>query len=199
MDKKTHAWKFFWRRWRIERWLCHFEKMQTTIRIWATPFAYINLWKFSSFNHISFFQYFYLGCGALSKRVEDWGLVSLFFWLGCEAPGILDWWVVFCTGCDSGLSGWYLMFCAGQYVVERWVNCLGRGDTQVRSHVGLRAERKADCQSSFSRQSGRIQAHCAVLRTPPVPIKWCMHSSLCSWPVWCKAPYGHTPNSPPLQ
>jgi hypothetical protein len=168
-----------------------FWKIQTTIRIWATPFHYITLWKFSSFNQISFFQYFYLGCRAPSKSVEEGGLVRLFFLLGCEAPGTLDWWVVFCTGCDSGLSGWYLMFCAGQYVVESWVNCLGRGDMQVRSDFGLRAERKPGCQSSFSRLRGRIQAHCAVLGTPAVPMKWCMHSSLCSCPVWCKAPYGH--------
>jgi hypothetical protein len=46
------------------------------------------------------------------------GLFNLFFWLGCEAPGVLHWSVVFCTGCDSGLSGCYLIFCAGQYVVE---------------------------------------------------------------------------------
>jgi hypothetical protein len=64
--------------------------MQTTMKVWATPFSY-NLQKFSSFNHINFLQYLYLGCGALSKRVEEWGLFNLFFWLGCEAPGILDW------------------------------------------------------------------------------------------------------------
>jgi hypothetical protein len=149
----------------------------------------------------SFFGYMALTIvpWAPSKRVEEGGLVRFFFLLGCEAPGTLDWWVVFCTGCDSELSGWYPMFCAGQYVVESWVNCLGRGDMQVRSDFGLRAERKPGCQSSFSRLRGRIQAHCAVLGTPPLPIKWCMHSSLCSCPVWCKAPYGHTLNSPPLQ
>jgi hypothetical protein len=47
--------------------------MQTAMNVWATPFSY-NLWEFSSFNHISFLQYFYLGCGAPSKRVEEWGL-----------------------------------------------------------------------------------------------------------------------------
>jgi hypothetical protein len=87
MEKKTDAWKFFWRRWRVGRWLWHFEKMQTTIRIWATSLLYyIRLWKFISFNHISFFQYFYLGCGAPSKRVEQRGLVSLFFLVGLWSP-----------------------------------------------------------------------------------------------------------------
>jgi hypothetical protein len=54
-------------------------------------FPCTKLEKFNSFNHISFFQYFHLGCGALSKRVEEWGCIKLFFWLDCEAPRILDW------------------------------------------------------------------------------------------------------------
>jgi hypothetical protein len=38
-----------------------FEKIQTTIKIWVTQFPYTRLEKFSSFNHMSFFQCFYLG------------------------------------------------------------------------------------------------------------------------------------------
>jgi hypothetical protein len=57
------------------------KTMQTTIRIWATPFSYIRLKEFSSYNHLSFFQYFDSGCGAPSKRVEEWDLFNLFCWL----------------------------------------------------------------------------------------------------------------------
>jgi hypothetical protein len=42
---------FFWRRWRVGKWLCHFEKLQTTIGIWATPFSYIRL-----ISHFCIFQ-----------------------------------------------------------------------------------------------------------------------------------------------
>jgi hypothetical protein len=52
------------------------KKFKTTIKIWVTQFPYTRLEKFSSFNHMSFFQYFYLGCGAPSKRVEEWGLIK---------------------------------------------------------------------------------------------------------------------------
>jgi hypothetical protein len=44
------------------------------MKIWITSFSYISLGEFSSFNHIKKFQYFYLGCGAPNKRVEEWCL-----------------------------------------------------------------------------------------------------------------------------
>jgi hypothetical protein len=50
------------------------EKLQTTMKIWITSFSYISLGELSSFNHINFFQYFYLGSGAPNKRVEQWCL-----------------------------------------------------------------------------------------------------------------------------
>ncbi len=74
------------------------------MKMLITSFSYISLGEFSSFNHVNYFQYFYLGCGAPNKRVEEWCLFN-YFLLGCEALGILDW-LVFCTGCDTRLSGW---------------------------------------------------------------------------------------------
>jgi hypothetical protein len=70
---------------------------------------------------------------------------------------------------DSLLQPLRLMFCAGECVVESraeqsevsgW-----SGYASPRSHFGLWAERKPGCQCSFSRLSGRIQAH---LRSPSV-------------------------------
>jgi hypothetical protein len=65
--------------------------MQTIVKIWVAQFPCTRLEKCSLFNHISFFQYFYLGCGAPSKRVEEWGFIKLYFWLDCEVTRILDW------------------------------------------------------------------------------------------------------------
>jgi hypothetical protein len=81
--------KLFFKKMKSWKMIVPFWKMQTTMKVWATPFSY-NLRELSSFNHISFLQYFHLGCRAPSKRVEECGLFYLIFWLGCEALG-LEW------------------------------------------------------------------------------------------------------------
>jgi hypothetical protein len=62
------------------------KKMQTTIYEYGLHHFLIKVGEFSSFNHISFFQYFYLfiylGCGAPSKTVEEWGLFNFIFLVG---------------------------------------------------------------------------------------------------------------------
>ncbi len=89
------------------------------------------------------------------------GLFNLFFWLGCEAPGILHWSVVFCTGCHSGLSGCYLnvlcrSVCCGELTDPPGLSGYASSKTSA-------SERSRSCQNSFSRLSGRIQAHVRVL------------------------------------
>jgi hypothetical protein len=143
------------------------KKMQTTIRMWATPFSYIRLAEFSSYNHLSFFSI--LSFWVVEPLARGWrngvSLIYFFGWVIALVSGF------FCKGCDSGLSGCYLIFCEGQYVVKSWANRLGRADMQVRrlrplADFGLWAEQKPGCQSPFSRLSGRFQAH---VRSPLPP------------------------------
>jgi hypothetical protein len=51
------------------------KKMQTTMRVWATPFTYISLREFDSLNHISFFSIFLFGLW--STQQEGGGIRSL--------------------------------------------------------------------------------------------------------------------------
>jgi hypothetical protein len=65
--------------------------MQTTMKIWITSFSYISLGEFSSFNHINFFQYFYLVVEPLTRGWRNGASLIYLFLLGFEALGILDW------------------------------------------------------------------------------------------------------------
>jgi len=173
MEKKTYAWKFFWRRWRVERRLCHFEKMQTIIRIWATPFPYIRLWKFRSFNHISFFfNTFICVVEPLARGWRNWVLLVFFFLVGL--------WSSWDIGLVSGFLHRVRQRAVGlvSNVLCRSVCCGELSELSGRrgyaSSLSLRPQSRAEARLSelLSRQSGRIQAHCAVVGTPPVPIKW---------------------------
>jgi hypothetical protein len=76
--------------WEFERNMLRMKKMQTTIYEYGLHHFLIKLGEFSSCNHIIFFQYFYLfiylGCGAPSKTVEEWGLFNYYFLVGLWSP-----------------------------------------------------------------------------------------------------------------
>jgi hypothetical protein len=161
MEKKTPVWNFFFKKMKSWEMIVPFWKMKTSMKVLATPFSY-NLQEFSSFNYIIFLLYFYLGCGAPSKRVEELGLFNLIFLVGLWSP--------WDTGLVSGFLHSATVGCRAGMQCFMQVSMLWRAKRTVWAERICKSALTSTCGRSgwsvvgpFSRPSGRIQAH---VRTP---------------------------------
>lgn len=97
---------------------CHFEGMQITMKVWATPITYISL---RNLVHLITYLSFHISIWVVEPLAIGWGnrVPLVFLELGCEAHGPLDWRVGFCIKQDGGLLGWLVTFCGGQLYKEK--------------------------------------------------------------------------------